>query len=126
MSSLNRRTLLAAGLATTAVPALAACGGGSSASPDAPLQFMLSGDANQGGGYAARAEKYQAETGVQIEIVDVPYDDLETKVRNASKANDLPAIGRMPAIDPVCHARPVDLTGIRAHVTPNAGTSGGG
>ena len=121
MSSLNRRTLLAAGLATTAVPALAACGGGSSASRDAPLQFMLSGDANQGGGYAAMAEKYQAETGVQIEIVDVPYDDLETKVRNASKANDLPAIGRMPSIDPVWLDRTVDLADIAAEVKPIEG-----
>lgn len=121
MPSLNRRTLLAAGLAATAVPAVAACGGSSSASPDGPIQFMLSGDANQGGGYAAMAEKYQEETGVEIEIVDVPYDDLQTKVRNASKANDLPAIGRMPSIDPVWLDRTVDLAEIAAEVKPIEG-----
>lgn len=121
MHSLNRRTLLAAGLAATAVPALAACGGSSSTSPDAPVQFMLSGDANQGGGYAAMAEKYLEETGIQIEIVDVPYDDLQTKVRNASKANDLPAIGRMPSIDPVWLDRTVDLSEIAAEVKPIEG-----
>lgn len=121
MPSLNRRTLLAAGLAATAVPAVAACGGSSSASPDGPVQFMLSGDANQGGGYAAMAEKYQEETGVEIEIVDVPYDDLQTKVRNASKANDLPAIGRMPSIDPVWLDRTVDLAEIAAEVKPIEG-----
>ncbi|WP_087483713.1 ABC transporter substrate-binding protein [Brachybacterium massiliense] len=121
MHSLNRRTLLAAGLAATAAPALAACGGGSSASPDAPVQFMLSGDANQGGGYAAMAEKYLEETGIQIEIVDVPYDDLQTKVRNASKANDLPAIGRMPSIDPVWLDRTVDLSEVAAEVKPIEG-----
>lgn len=121
MHSLNRRTLLAAGIAASAVPALAACGGGSSASPDAPVQFMLSGDANQGGGYAAMAEKYLEETGIQIEIVDVPYDDLQTKVRNASKANDLPAIGRMPSIDPVWLDRTVDLSEVAAEAKPIEG-----
>src|SRR5690606_6382761 len=110
MPTLNRRTLFAAGAAAAAVPALASCGSGSSDEASAgPLQFILSGDANQGGGYAAMAEKYQEETGVAIEIVDVPYDDLQTKVRNAAKADDLPALGRMPSVDPVWLDRTVDL-----------------
>ena len=121
MPTMNRRTLLAAGLATAAVPAVAACGGSSSGTSDGPLQFILSGDANQGGGYAAMVEKYQEETGVVVEIVDVPYDDLETKVRNAAKANDLPALGRMPAVDPVWLDRTVDLADIAAEVKPIEG-----
>ncbi|WP_162801590.1 ABC transporter substrate-binding protein [Brachybacterium saurashtrense] len=121
MPALNRRTLLAAGLATAAVPTVAACGGNSSGSTDAPLQFILSGDANQGGGYATMAEKYQEETGVVVEIVDVPYDDLQTKVRNAAQANDLPAIGRMPSVDPVWLDRTVDLADIAAEVKPIEG-----
>ena len=90
---------------------LTACGGSSQtpAADDAPLQFVLSGDANQGGGYAAMAKEYEAQTGVNVEIVDVPYDDLNTKVRNAALANDLPALGRMPAIDPVWLDSTVDL-----------------
>src|SRR5699024_601980 len=63
----------------------------------------------------------QAETGVQIEIVDVPYDDLETKVRNAAKANDLPALGRMPSVDPVWLDRTVDLADVAAEVKPIEG-----
>lgn len=121
MTSPARRTVLAAGLAAAAIPAVAACGGSSSASPDGPIQFILSGDANQGGGYAALAEKYLEETGVEIEIVDVPYDDLQTKVRNAAKANDLPAIGRMPSVDPVWLDRTVDLADIAAEITPIEG-----
>lgn len=121
MTTLNRRTVLAAGLAAAAVPAVAACGGGSSGSTDGPLQFILSGDANQGGGYAALAEKYQEETGIAVEIVDVPYDDLETKVRNAAKANDLPALGRMPSVDPVWLDRTVDLADVAAEVKPIEG-----
>src|SRR5690625_8033925 len=100
MLNLNRRTLLAAGAASSTAPVTSACGSASSGSADGPLQFILSGDGNQGGGYAAIAKKYQEETGVEVEIVDVPYDDLQTKVRNAAQANDLPAIARMPAIDP--------------------------
>lgn len=122
MPVLNRRSLLAAGAVAAAVPTLASCGSSSSSdSSDGPLQFILSGDANQGGGYAAMAKKYQEETGVEIEIVDVPYDDLETKVRNASKANDLPAIGRMPSVDPVWLDRTVDLADIAAAAKPIQG-----
>src|SRR5699024_9373691 len=41
--------------------------------------------------------------------------------RNASKANDLPAIGRMPSIDPVWLDRTVDLADIAAEVKPIEG-----
>ena len=121
MFNLNRRTLLAAGAAAAAVPTVASCGSDSSGDADGPLQFILSGDGNQGGGYAAMAEKYQEETGVQVEIVDVPYDDLQTKVRNSAQANDLPALARMPALDPVWLERTLDLTDIVEEVKPIEG-----
>ncbi|MGN7212868.1 extracellular solute-binding protein [Brachybacterium paraconglomeratum] len=126
MPSINRRTLLTAGAAAAAAaPTLAACGsnsaGGSGGSADGPLQFVLSGDANQGGGYAAMAKKYLEETGIEIEIVDVPYDDLQTKITNAARANDLPAIARMPALDPAWLDRTADLADIVAEVEPIEG-----
>ena len=121
MLNLNRRTLLAAGAAAATAPVISACGSDSSGSADGPLQFILSGDGNQGGGYAAMAKKYQEETGVEVEIVDVPYDDLQTKVRNAAQANDLPAIARMPAIDPVWLERTVDLADVAAEANPIEG-----
>src|SRR5699024_4417859 len=50
-----------------------------------------------------------------------PYEALEPKVRNASKANDLPAIGRVPSIAPVWLDRTVDLADIAAEVKPIEG-----
>ncbi|MEE1618706.1 extracellular solute-binding protein [Brachybacterium sp. J153] len=126
MPSMNRRSLLAAGaVAAAAAPALASCGssssGGSGGSSSGPLQFVLSGDANQGGGYAAMAAKYLEETGIEIEIVDVPYDDLGTKITNAARANDLPALARMPALDPAWLDRTADLAEIAGEVKPIEG-----
>lgn len=125
MPSMNRRTLLAAGATAAALtPVLAACGGdsaGGGGSSDKPLQFVCSGDANQGGGYAAMAKKYTEETGIEIEIVDVPYDDLATKITNAARANDLPAIARMPSLDPAWLDRTADLADIVAEVKPIEG-----
>ncbi|UVY85677.1 extracellular solute-binding protein [Brachybacterium sp. NBEC-018] len=66
-------------------------------------------------------KKYLEETGVEIEIVDVPYDDLATKVSNAAKANDLPAIARMPALDPAWLDRTVDLADVVKEVAPIEG-----
>lgn len=99
---------------------VSACGGGSDggsggqepAADNKPLQFVLSGDANQGGGYATMAKEYEQAKGVKIEVVDVPYDDLNTKVRNAALAKDLPALGRMPAIDPTWLDSTVDLKSV--------------
>ena len=86
-------TVPGAAAAAALTPALAACGGdsaGGGGSSDKPLQFVCSGDANQGGGYAAMAKKYTEETGIEIEIVDVPYDDLATKIMTTPD----PATGR--------------------------------
>ncbi|WP_232665826.1 ABC transporter substrate-binding protein [Pseudonocardia sp. TRM90224] len=90
---------------------LAACGSGA-ASPDEPLQFFLSGDANQGGGFAAMAAQYQQETGVRIQIVDLANADLPTKLKNAAQANDLPALARVGGVDPVWRDATMDLRGI--------------
>lgn len=73
------------------------------------IQFFLSGDANQGGGFAHMAEKYKEETGVEVEIVDIANSDLPTKLKNAAQANDLPALARVGGIDPVWRSALVDL-----------------
>jgi alpha-1,4-digalacturonate transport system substrate-binding protein len=94
------------GLATVG---MAACGSGGAAGGDETLQFFLSGDANQGGGFAHMAEKYEAETGVTVEIVDIANADLPTKLKNAAQANDLPALARVGGIDPIWKDATVDL-----------------
>jgi alpha-1,4-digalacturonate transport system substrate-binding protein len=95
-----------------ALSLVAACGGGGGAGTDEPLQFFLSGDANQGGGIAALAAQYEQETGVKIEIVDIANADLQPKLKNAAQANDLPALARVGAVDPVWKDALVDLKGI--------------
>ncbi|WP_432572209.1 ABC transporter substrate-binding protein [Kineococcus sp. SYSU DK005] len=101
--TLTRRAVVGAGIATAATAALSACGGSSGTGGDGPatLRFILSGDTTQGGGYAAMAKKYQEQTGVVVEINDVPYDDLVTKLRNAVQAGDLPALARASSVDPL-------------------------
>ena len=106
-----RLTVAVAAVAVSAT-ALAGCGNSTEAGSDEPLQFFLSGDANQGGGYAHMAEKYEEETGVKVEIVDIANDDLSTKLRNAAQADDLPAIARVGAVDPVWRGAASDLTDI--------------
>lgn len=117
-STISRRQILLGGLSGVAVIGLtAACGsddsGGSTDPEDVgTLQFFLSGDANQGGGFAAMAAKYQEETGITVEIVDIANDDLSTRLKNAAQANDLPALARVGAVDPVWKSATMDLSEI--------------
>ncbi len=114
VKSPGRLSVALAALAATAM-LLSACGSGDTGdagASDKPLQFFLSGDANQGGGYAHMAEKYEKETGVKIEIVDIANADLTTKLRNAAQANDLPELTRTGSLDPVWRNAATDLSDI--------------
>lgn len=120
-TTFSRRQLLLGGLTGAAVIGLtAACGsddsGGGSTDPAevGTLQFFLSGDANQGGGFAAMAAKYKEETGITVEIVDVANEDLTTRLKNAAQANDLPALARVGAVDPVWKNATMDLAEIQS------------
>lgn len=91
-----------------------ACSGGGgqaqqSQSAGQTLQFFLSGDANQVGGFKHMADKYKQATGVTVEIVDVANADLPTKLKSAAQANALPALARVGAVDPVWRDLTVDL-----------------
>lgn len=108
------RSVSVAGLAATAL-VLSACAGGTAEAPggdakDVNLTFYQSGDVNQGGGYAMLAQKYKEETGVTVDVVEVPNDDLRTKLRTASQANDLPALAASPSTDPAWTNRLLDLS----------------
>ena len=104
---------LALAASAVALSLVAACGGGagtqSSQSSNQPLQFFLSGDANQGGGFAHMAQKYKQEKGVDVQIVDIANADLPTKLKSAAQANALPALARVGAVDPVWKDLTVDL-----------------
>jgi alpha-1,4-digalacturonate transport system substrate-binding protein len=111
-SRVRRRSRIGSVASGLALSLVAACGGGGGAAPDEPLQFFLSGDANQGGGIAALAAQYEQETGVKIEIVDIANTDLPVKLKNAAQANDLPALARVGSLDPVWQDATVDLKSI--------------
>ncbi|MFJ6677723.1 ABC transporter substrate-binding protein [Microbacterium sp. NPDC091382] len=111
----SSRTIRSAAVIAAAVGALVLAGCSSSPggdSKDVTLEFVQSGDAAQGGGYAMLAKKYEEETGVKVKIVEVPSDDLRTRLRTASQANDLPALAAAPDADPAWTQRMLDLTDI--------------
>lgn len=100
-------------LASTLAVTLVACSGdsGDSGSSDT-LTLMQSGDAAQGGALATLADRYQEETGVTVDVVEVPSDDLSTTLRTSAQANDLPDLALAPNVDPVWKDRLLDLSGV--------------
>jgi len=110
-SSRTIRTTVLVG-ATVGALALAGCSSSSGEGDQVVLQFIQSGDANQGGGYAMLAEKYEEETGVRIDVVEVPNADIRTRLRTSAQANDLPALAASPSTDPAWTERILDLTDI--------------
>ncbi|WP_335987248.1 ABC transporter substrate-binding protein [Glycomyces sp. MUSA5-2] len=114
---MKRRLVLSAGTAGAAALPLSACGfigGGDDEGGSDTLKFWLSGDANQGGGFQKMADKYFEETGVTVDIDDVPYDDFGTKLRNAAQADGLPDLARVTAIDPIWMNQLEDLSDLAA------------
>ncbi|HEY1093947.1 MAG TPA: extracellular solute-binding protein [Glycomyces sp.] len=116
---MKRRLILTAGTAGAAALPLSACGfiGGGDDEGDAKtVKFWLSGDANQGGGFQKMADKYLKETGVTVDIDDIPYDDFNTRLRNAAQADGLPDLARVQALDPIWMNQLEDLGGIASDV----------
>lgn len=111
-TSRRGRALALAGTVLAAL-ALSSCSGSAGGGGGAvTLEFYQSGDVNQGGGYAALAKKYEKETGVKVDVVEVPGDDLRTRLRTAAQANDLPALAAAPDADPAWTERMLDLTDV--------------
>lgn len=107
--SLMRRKLL--GVAALALGAfLSGCSG--SADESETLQMIVSGDTNEGSAYQKMAEKYEEETGVVVEVVDVPYNDLMTRLTSSVQAGDPPPLARASQIDPSWTEHLLDLQDI--------------
>lgn len=111
---MKRRLILSAGTAGAAALPLSACGfiGGEDEGDATTVKFWLSGDANQGGGFQKMADKYLEETGVTVDIDDIPYDDFNTRLRNAAQADGLPDLARVTAIDPIWLKQLEDLADV--------------
>ena len=88
-----------------AVLALAACGSGSSGSSGGSgtksITFWLSASTAQAAGYYDLAKTFQAQEGISVQIVNVPYDGFKAKLKQAAQANALPDVGSVPAVDPL-------------------------
>lgn len=88
---------------------LSACSGGTSTSQDGKLQFYVSGDKVEGSALTKMSEKYTEETGVKIEVIDIPYADMSTKITNMIRSKDAPALARVTGFNPVWNGKLLDL-----------------
>ncbi|MFG6201554.1 extracellular solute-binding protein [Nonomuraea sp. JJY05] len=73
-------------------------GGGSGAKS---ITFWLSASAAQAQGYLDLAKEFEAKEGVKVEIVNVPYDGYQDKLRQAAQANSLPDAASVPSLDTI-------------------------
>ena len=91
---------------------VAGCGSGDSASDSKQIRMFVSGDTSEGGAYSKMAEKYKEETGVTVEVTDVPYADLLTKITKAVQADDAPEVVRVSTVQPDWNDYLMDLSDI--------------
>ena len=112
MKSSKRVLALAGGLAALAL--LSGCASGSSGDGGKvdKLTFWLSTSTAQEKGYQDLATAYEKKTGVAVKIVNLPYDGLQTKLRESAQANSLPDVVRAAGIDPIWTGKTVDLSSI--------------
>jgi alpha-1,4-digalacturonate transport system substrate-binding protein len=112
----------------TAALALAACSsgssgststaGGSSAAPVAKkISFWFSASTAQAAGYETLVKDFQAKEGITVDLVNVPYDSFQTKLRQSAQANSLPDVGSVPSLDPIWQGQLQDLASIATSTT---------
>lgn len=103
---------------------LSACSNSDSDSSE-KLQFYVSGDTIEGSAITKMSEKYTEETGVEVEVVDIPYSDMITKITNMVRSGEPPALARVTKFNPVWEGKLMDLTDIAAenNVDIEAGVS---
>lgn len=94
---MKNKKIMGVSLFITVLFMLAGCG---SDSASQQVTLYVSGDATEGNAYAKMAEKYEEETGIYVEVTDVPYADLETKITTAVQADDAPDVARTSGVNP--------------------------
>lgn len=102
-------------LAATTLATMAACGTGSADKTSADAnkkEITLTFSDDQNNAYKTMAKQYTKDTGVKVNIMEVPYADLGTKIANAGKANDLPDVARVPQVDPTWSDKLQDLSNV--------------
>ncbi len=91
-----KKRLLAALLTAAMATSLTACGGGSGngSTADQGFKILISDDTSEGGAMADAAQRYTAETGIKVDVVEVPKADRDTKLANMIQGHDAPALVR--------------------------------
>ncbi|MFJ8944739.1 ABC transporter substrate-binding protein [Streptomyces sp. NPDC102395] len=108
-----RRVVPLAAVATAGALLLSACGSGSDSGGNAKsLTFWISTVPGQDAGWKNAVAQYKKETGVDIKLVNIPYDGYPTKLHNAAQANSLPDVATVPALDPIWSSKLIDLSSI--------------
>ncbi|MGA5895474.1 extracellular solute-binding protein [Streptomyces venetus] len=108
-----RRVVPLAAVATAGALLLSACGSGSdSGGTSKSLTFWISTVPGQDAGWKKLVTQYKKETGVTVNLVNIPYDGYPTKLHNAAQANSLPDVAAVPALDPIWANKLIDLSSI--------------
>ncbi|WP_432513500.1 extracellular solute-binding protein [Kineococcus sp. SYSU DK001] len=114
-NSTSRRSVLLGSLAAAATAGtLSACGGDSSTGGGNAdkITFWLSASDAQAKGYYDLADAFEAQHGTTVEIVNVPYDGYQTKLRQAAQADSLPDVASAPSLDPIWTNKLQDLSAV--------------
>lgn len=115
-----RRLVPLAAVATAGALLLSACGGGSdSGGTSKSLTFWISTVPGQDAGWKKMVAQYKKETGVDVKLVNIPYEGYTTKLNNAAQANSLPDVAAVPALDPIWSSKLIDLSSIADNKTNN-------
>lgn len=113
-----RRLVPLAAAASAGAMLLSACGGGSdSGGTSKSLTFWISTVPGQDAGWKKSVAEYKKETGVDVKLVNIPYDGYDAKLRNAAQASSLPDVAAVPKIDPIWSNKLLDLSSIANNKT---------
>ncbi|MFF1301426.1 extracellular solute-binding protein [Streptomyces sp. NPDC058307] len=114
----TRRLVSLAAAASAGALLLTACGsGGDSGGTSKSLTFWISTVPGQDAGWKKMVAQYKKETGVNVKLVNIPYDGYTTKLHNAAQANSLPDVATVPALDPIWSSKLIDLKSIADNKT---------
>ncbi|WP_030440450.1 ABC transporter substrate-binding protein [Actinoplanes subtropicus] len=108
----------AAGVVTAlALSACSSTSGGSSGDAKS-ITFWYSTSA-QDQGYTDLAKDFEAKEGIKVEIVNVPYDGYQDKLKQAAQANSLPDTASVPSLDTLWVNQLQDLSATANNATNN-------
>ncbi|MDQ0936317.1 ABC transporter substrate-binding protein [Streptomyces turgidiscabies] len=115
-----RRLVPLAAVASAGALLLSACGGGSdSGGTSKSLTFWISTVPGQDAGWKKLIAQYKKDTGVDVKLVNIPYEGYTTKLHNAAQANSLPDVAAVPALDPIWSNKLLDLSAIANNKSNN-------